>query len=269
MNFKISIILPVYNGGKYISKAIESVLAQTFLDWELIIIDDGSTDNTKEVVGDFCEKDSRIKYIKNPQNLGIQKTLNNGLVLAQGKYIARIDADDVWIDTTKLEKQVEFLEKNTDYVLVGTGAILVDEQNQELARYLLPEQDIIIRQKILGRNCFAHSTVVFKKERMYSEEGKYRHVEDQELWLFLGTRGKFTNLDLYSTALMTPENSITSKNRISQAKKMLRLAWEYRKKYKNFIKNYIFALTRFCFFLFISLIPFSRKFLYKIQARAK
>jgi teichuronic acid biosynthesis glycosyltransferase TuaG len=108
MNPVISIILPTYNGATYISRAIESVAAQSYTDWELLVIGDGSTDTTAGIVAEYIKKDSRIQYVKNDSNLGIQKSLNRGLHLAQGKYIARIDDDDQWIDTEKLTKQLNF-----------------------------------------------------------------------------------------------------------------------------------------------------------------
>ena len=92
---KISILLPVFNVQSYIIETIESVLAQSFSDFELIIIDDYSTDNTSKIIEEYCLVEQRIKYLKNHKNLGISKTLNNGLGIAKGKYIARIDGDDL------------------------------------------------------------------------------------------------------------------------------------------------------------------------------
>src|SRR3989344_3196134 len=100
----ISVLLPTYNGGRFITKAIESVLKQSFGDFELIVIDDGSSDYTPKIVEEFARKDSRIIFVKNKENLGIQKTLNRGLSLAKGIYIARIDDDDEWADKNKLSE---------------------------------------------------------------------------------------------------------------------------------------------------------------------
>lgn len=110
---KISIILPVYNGEKTIRNAIASILRQSLADFELIIVDDGSSDGSRRVISSF--KDERIVVI-NQDNVGLQKTLNRGLNLARGEYIARIDADDEWVDNDKLKNQVEFLDANRDYV---------------------------------------------------------------------------------------------------------------------------------------------------------
>ncbi len=269
MEYKISIILPVYNGEKYIAKSIRSIISQSFQDWELLVIDDGSIDSTENIVLNFCNKDSRVKYFKNDKNLGIQKTLNRGLALSQGKYIARIDADDEWVDREKILIQFDFLEKNPDYGLVGTGAILIDSKGVELSRYLLPEKDKDIRKKILGRNCFVHSSVFFRKELVgdgYSESVLHRHIEDQELWLRIGLVSKIFNLQKHSVSLTVSRDSITSKNRTIQAKRMLSLCFKYKDKYPNKIGNILFGYSRYVFFLVYSYIPFSKSIVYKLQS---
>ena len=226
MNKLVSIILPTYNGGHRISWAIESVINQIYPDWELIVIDDGSTDMTESVVLKFANVDTRIRYIKNEQNIGIQKSLNRGLREAKGEYIARIDDDDEWVDKNKLQKQIDFLHTSPDHVLVGTGVIIVNENREELFRYLLPETDEKLRAKILGKNYFVHSSVLFRKDKAlefegYSESKEVIHLEDYDLWLKLGTIGKFANLPLYSTAYMVRADSLSYKNRAHVFKKNL------------------------------------------------
>ena len=241
----ISIILPTYNGAKYIRRAIESVISQTFSDWELLVIDDGSSDGTENILKEYINKDHRIIYLKNEINLGIQKTLNRGLKEAKEEYIARIDDDDEWVDEDKLKKQVEFLNNNLDYVLVGTGVIVINEDSVELLRYLLPETDEDIRNKILAKNCFVHSSVMFKRDTALTfggyDESKYiRHIEDYDLWLKLGTVGKFGNLPTHAVKFTLREGSISSKNKLEQFRKNITLA----KKYKNKYPNYFGALFR-------------------------
>ena len=123
----ISIIILTYNRAGFISEAIKSALEQSFSDWELIIIDDASQDNTREIAEDYAKKDSRIKYFRNDEHLRISKSRNKALGLARGEYVAVLDSDDVWSDRDKLKKQYEFLERNKDYVLVGGGVIVIDE----------------------------------------------------------------------------------------------------------------------------------------------
>jgi len=240
----VSIILPTYNGGTYIARAINSVIAQTYQQWELLIIDDGATDDTETVVQNFLS-DSRIKYLKNAHNLGIQKTLNRGLREAKGEYVARIDDDDRWVDDEKVEKQVYFFEKHPEHVLVGTGTILVNEKEEEIVRYLLPADDIAIRSKLLAKNCFVHSSVMFKKSTAmdcggYNESSEVRHIEDYDLWLRMGMKGKMANISAYSVVLITRSESLSGRNKMQQFKKNIDLT----KKYKKYYPNYFSAIMR-------------------------
>jgi glycosyltransferase involved in cell wall biosynthesis len=114
----VSIILSTYNGSRYICEAIDSVLAQDFIDFEFLIIDDASTDNTANILYTYGANDTRIRIFRNAENLKLVGSLNYGLQEARGKYIARIDDDDIWQDSTKLTRQVQELEKNTDIAVV-------------------------------------------------------------------------------------------------------------------------------------------------------
>lgn len=253
MDHKVSIILPTYNGARYISEAIESVIAQTFLDWELVVVDDGSIDSTKEIIDKFLEKEKRIIYFKNESNLGIQKSLNRGLREAKGKYIARIDSDDVWIDFDKLQKQVEFLDSFEDYILVGTGVVNVDEKGVELYRHLQFKEDKEIRERILNKNCFVHSSVMFRKDVAlklggYSEDEKVKHIEDYDLWLKVGRLGKMANLPFFSVRLLISNNSLSGKNKTDQLKKDLVIINSFKNDYPNYIKAYVLrSIILFCY----------------------
>src|SRR3989344_5781814 len=121
---KISVLMPAYNARKYIGEAIESILNQTFKDFEFIIINDCSTDKTKKIIEEYANKDARIKLINNATNLGLTKSLNIGLKEARGEYVARLDADDVALPE-RLEKQYEFMEKNKETTLVGAWAEII------------------------------------------------------------------------------------------------------------------------------------------------
>ncbi|MES2224753.1 MAG: glycosyltransferase [Patescibacteria group bacterium] len=266
----ISIILPTYNGAQFIGAAIKSVLSQTYTQWELLVISDGSTDNTEDVVAQFTSKDSRISYMFNEQNLGIQKTLNKGISIARGKYIARLDDDDRWIDASKLAMQVTHLEAYPECVLVGTDAIVMNGAGVALSKNIMPKSDKTIRAKMLSKNCFLHATVVFRKSAIdnvggYSESSSTLHAEDYDLWLRLGTQGMVENLPLYSTALIARESSLTSLNRVLQAKNIVSLISQYKTQYPNFIFGYCVSLLRYAFFVITSVIPFPRKLMYSMQ----
>jgi len=267
---KISVLLPTYNGGRFITKSIESVLKQSFSDLELIVIDDGSTDYTKRIVDEFIEKDERVILVQNKDNIGIQKTLNKGVELAKGEYIARIDDDDEWSDNNKLSEQINFLETHKDYVLVGTGVLMVDEKRAELFRFLEPVHDSAIRDRMLFKSCFMHSAVVFSKDAIgrvggYSEDERHKHVEDYYLWLRLGEIGKLHNLPTYGIKFMLRPGAISAKNKKEQFRKNIGLVKEFRNKYPHYSKALIFAYARLFSYSAYRLLPskFLRNFVLK------
>lgn len=267
----ISIILPTYNGSKWIKNAILSVQAQTYSNWELLVVDDGSNDNTGEVVRNMAGLDQRVIYTKNEKNLGIQKSLNKGLREAKGEYIARIDDDDEWIDIDKLKTQVEFLEKNNDYVLVGTGVKAVYENGNTVFERINPLDDLDIRKTILNKNCFIHSSVMFRKSIAlqvggYSEDLKMKHVEDYDLWLRMGRIGKLANLSIIGIKLLIHKESLSSKNKIAQFEKSIKLAKLYKNYYPNFYRAYASLYMRMMIYKIVTL-PILKNiypFLYKV-----
>lgn len=254
-------MLPTYNGAKFISQAIRSVLDQSFSDWELIVVDDGSTDDTARIVQDFVAHDQRIIYVKNDQNYGIQRSLNNGLERARGEYIARLDDDDQWVDTHKLSQQVAFLDLHPDYVLVGTGAIVADEQGRELSRFLNPVDDKKIREIILGKNCFTHCSVMFRKDaalrfRGYSENRNVLHVEDYDLFLKLGTIGKLANLPVYGVRWMMGKSALSARYKMKQFWNDIWLTMRFAKRYPGFIRGFFRNWIRLLLYGVFRFIPF-------------
>ena len=254
----ISVLLPTYRRGENLKEAIGSVLSQTYKNLELIIVDD-TPDNT---IFDIISRinDPRIIYIKNRERLGFVKSLNKGTSLAKGKYIARIDADDIWIDFMKLEKQVKFLEDNPEYVLCGGGIIIVDKKGKEIVRFLHPQEDKEIRKSLLLIDNFTHSSVVFRKDTFEKVKGydeKLDFAEDWDLWLKLGKIGKFYNFPEYFVQyLKSPE---TRSNR----KKEIDIGNELRKKYRLDYPNYHKAVIFSWFYSFYY--RFLRKILYPIS----
>src|SRR3989338_7949167 len=253
----VSIIIPAYNGAKWIQKAILSVLAQSYTDFEFIIINDGSSDNTEEIITAFTKYDKRIRYIKNEHNLGVQKTRNIALDISLGEYIAEIDQDDEWIDPDKLLKQIKFLRKNKDYVLIGTGVVIVDEQGTEIARYLMPETDLEIRKKILRANCFIHSSVLYRTKSV-KEIGGYaveKMSEDHDLWLRLGRIGRFTNLQEYSVKYLFSPKGYNSQDKFLRLKQNLLFAKEHKDFYPNYLLAIILGWAKICFYPIFNLMP--------------
>lgn len=257
--------MPVWKDAEHIGKSIDSVLSQIFSDWELIIIDDGLYDNAKDRIQSYIQKDKRIIFLKNESNLGLQKTLNKGLKEAKGEYIARIDDDDEWIDKDKLKKQVDFLDKNTDYGLVGVSNIIVVNNNfKELFRYSLPETDKEIRNRILYKNCFVHSSVLFRLDLvkslgMYEESDDSMHIEDYALWLKIGLKSKFYNIPRFGIKYMLSSTSISSVNKMKQFKKNIKLVKRYKNKYPNYFKSLIMNYIKLYGLILLGYIPFGLK----------
>ena len=258
----VSVVLPTYKRGEKLRKAIESVLNQTCKDLEIIIMDDTPDDSIASIV--FKIKDSRIKYIKNKERLGFVKSLNKSISLSRGKYIARIDADDLWLDLKKLEKQIEFLEENPDYILVGGGIIIVNEAGKELVRFLHPEKDKDIRDSILLVDNFTHSSVLIRKdalERVSGYDESLDFAEDWDLWLKLGKIGKFYNFSEYFVRyLKTPESRSNRKKEIRIGNDLRR---KYRKDYPNFYRAIIYSYLYDFYYLFL------RRILYPISPKLR
>ena len=209
----VSVILPAYNCEKFIGKAIQSVLQQTFTDFELIIINDGSTDNTGSIIQTF--DDQRIVYLKNPGNQGLISTLNNAISYAKGKYIARMDGDDISL-SERLAKQKVFLDQNENISVVASTIEFINDQEEKTGIWELDRQTITptqIRRAILKQNCIAHPTVMMRSEIM--KQLKYmdyqKNIEDYDLWLRLLNRGyKIAKLDEPLLLYRIHASSITS-----------------------------------------------------------
>ncbi len=256
----VSVILPTHNGARFIARAIGSVQAQSARDWELLVVDDGSTDTTREIVSAIAESDARIRLVANSANLGIQKTLNRGLAEASGKWVARIDDDDIWTDPEKLAAQVAYIEAHPHTVVVGTWAIVVNEDGNEIYRYRLPRTDAAVRRSILAKNPFSHSAVLFSRARAleaggYGEGADVRHVEDHDLWLRLGTKGEFANLPRYSVSLTAWPGSLSARNRHEQFDKGRLLIGKYRDMYPGWHSAMLRAKLRLWLHRFFKYLP--------------
>lgn len=190
----ITILMPAFNARKYIRAAIESVLQQSFTAFELVIVNDGSTDDTKEIVETFT--DPRIRLL-NQTHGGVSRALNTGLAVAKGKYIARFDADDICY-ADRLEKQFVFLEMNPSYVIVGSDAEYMMENGEYLFHFscIGHEHDALL-DKLYFYCPFIHSSVMYLKEAVLKAGGyspAAHNFEDYLLWTQLAQYGKLYNL---------------------------------------------------------------------------
>jgi len=243
--------MPTFNRANTLGMAIESVFRQSFKEWELIIVDNESTDNTYEVVKKYAENDKRIKYyyVKKSNNKGISDYLNYGISNAKGKYIARLDDDDEWYDIDKLKKQVDFFETHNEYVLVGGGAVMVNGDRKEIYKFYKRNKDSEIRNNALLANPFWHNTVMFRKKEVIEIGGykNYRFVEDWDLWLRLGKIGKLYNFKEYFSLYMNAGQNISTSNQKLAAKTILKLIKKYKSQYPNYNKAYIINFMQYMF----------------------
>jgi hypothetical protein len=184
--------MPVYNGKNYVGLAIESILSQTSQDFEFIIIDDGSTDTSIDIIRSY--QDPRIILFENGTNTGIVASLNRGLLVARGKYLARMDADDLCMPE-RMEKQFHYLEAHPEVGLLGTAIRVINETGRVLHVQHFPTQDSILRWRLLFSNPFAHSSIMIRRELALKENG-YRDVasEDHDLWLRISRLSGISNL---------------------------------------------------------------------------
>lgn len=196
----VSVVVPCYNCEKFLRDAIESILAQGFRDFELILIDDGSTDKTPDILQGFSEEDPRVRILKNDVNGGICVALNKGLDAARGEFICRMDADDI-AEPDRLEKQISFMRSFPKTVVCGSHLILIDEQGRETGRRRYDLDDKKIKKNRFLRSPFAHPAVMIRRSILeehrirYSE--RFPYAECYYLWMRLAPYGDFANLDAF------------------------------------------------------------------------
>ncbi|MBQ7345432.1 MAG: glycosyltransferase [Oscillospiraceae bacterium] len=181
---RLSVVMAVYNAEKYLNKAMDSILGQTFDDFELIVVDDKSKDRSGQILHEYARKESRMVLLENQENMGLAKSLNRGLAVAQGEYIARMDADDISVPH-RFEQQVRFLDQHPDYTFVSCIGRYIDEEgNQEQLR-LFPETNEEIYAMMPKVDAVMHPGVMFRRADVaaignYCEE--LRVVQDYDLW---------------------------------------------------------------------------------------
>ena len=230
---KVSVITPAYNASKFIGETIESVLKQTFQDWEMIIVDDCSTDDTLKIANEFLKKDPRIKIIQNERNSGVAATRNHGLDVAIGDFIAFVDSDDLWLPE-KLEKQLKFMEEN-DVALTYTKYQNYITETKQLGK-VIKTPNKMTAKKILGNTAIGCLTVMVNRKKVGDfHMPLLKHTEDNCTWQEILSRGYVGYgiqevLSLYRVS----NNSMTS-NKSKAAKQQ----WEtYRNYYKfSFLKS--------------------------------
>jgi len=186
----ISVVMSAYNAKEYLSQALDSILAQTFGDFEFIITNDGSTDDTQNVLEDYSRKDGRIKVIQQ-RNMGLTESLNQMVAIAKGEFIARMDADDISFPE-RFERQKRKFQDIPDYLAVGSWFQVVRKSNLPDCEIVFPDRPEILKKCLReGMNCYAHGSVMIRKA-VFNELGfryRFKFGQDMDLWLRLCERG--------------------------------------------------------------------------------
>lgn len=220
MNNKVTVLMPVYNGGKYLAKSIQSIFDQTYKNFELLIINDGSSDNGEKIIKNF--KDYRIRYLKNASNLGLIKTLNIGIDESNSEYIARMDQDDISLPR-RLEKQIKFMDDNPEIGVAGSWAKMFGDINYVNKHYAEHEE---LKAHLLFNTCFVHPAVIFRSNILKNKNLRYNEedegAEDYGFWVSLVDKTKFANIsEILLNYRMHQANmsKIFTKDQISSADK--------------------------------------------------
>lgn len=205
--------MSVFNGGKYLNKAIECILNQEYKDFEFIIVDDASTDNSLAIMKKYAEKDNRIKIIRNNKNFGLTKSLNKAILSSKGEFIVRHDVDDISLKN-RLKKQITFLETNKKYAFCGTNGRQIKEKLDLTDIFEINE----IRKTLIIENCFSHPSIAIRKEILekygYYDE-TFHYGQDYELFCRLVYKYGLSAKNLKDKLVLRimPENKFLKKNK--------------------------------------------------------
>ncbi len=225
----VSVLIPCYNVENYVAESVSSIIEQTYTNLEIIIVNDCSSDNTSSKLQELADKDNRIKIYNNATNLKLIKTLNRGIELCRGKYIARMDADDISFPT-RIEKQVAFLEQNSDYDVVSSMFYTFRTGKLKYNLYRNPKTYEELQAYILFRSGICHPAVMIRRT-LFSDLGlrfeeKYLHVEDYALWSKAVYCTKLANIDeplLYYRVHEYQVSTLNEKKQIENKKEVFKI----------------------------------------------
>lgn len=216
----VSVVMPVYNSVKYLAEAIESILNQTFSDFEFLIFDDGSTDGSAQIIKNYAAEDSRILAKYSSVNAGYVKHLNDGIVLARAPYLARMDSDDIALPR-RLELQKEFLDRHPEIGVVGSSSIRIDQDGRELGLSRRHSAPSYLFWQSFFVNPLAHPTVMYRETIFDSAEG-YREskspAEDYDLWTRVSTSWHLANIEEPLLKYREHNNSVSVLRRETQVR---------------------------------------------------
>ncbi|MDR2056690.1 MAG: glycosyltransferase [Dysgonamonadaceae bacterium] len=217
-NVEISVVMAVYNGEKYLKEAIDSIRSQTFGNFEFIIINDGSTDTTSEII--FSYSDPRIVYLENETNKGLVYSLNRGLSSSKGKYIARMDADDIALPQ-RLQIQFNYMEAHPEIGICGSNVEAFFNTKKKSVIIRFPKTDKLIKVFPFFQSPFSHPSVIMRKETLVknnlSYTDKFLHAEDYALWVELLRYTKAYNIPRVLLRYRIHEASVTAGTRTDKS----------------------------------------------------
>ncbi len=213
----VSVLISAHNEQNWIEQSVNSILTQTYSNLEIIIVNDGSTDDTLNILKKIQKKDKRVKII-NQENKGLTKSLNIGINQCKGQYIARMDADNVSRED-RIERQVEFLKKNPSYSIVGSWRKEI--KNNEIKKKKFPVENKAIKQWLIRACVISHSSVMIKSEKIkkYKYNERFRTSQDYELWIRMAKKEKFHNIPEYLTTAYNRKKGITNSKKKKEAYK--------------------------------------------------
>jgi glycosyltransferase involved in cell wall biosynthesis len=238
---KLSVIMPVYNAGELLKESMESVLNQTFRDFEFVIINDCSTDNSLKTIKAFQKKDKRIRIINNKENLGVKKSLNKALELSKGEYVARMDADDISLPD-RFKIQVNYLDRNPEIFLIGGSAIVINQEGKRWGVFEKYDNYRKIAKRLQKTNCIIHPLIMFRNTHEFFYREKFIRSEDYDLYLRILTSGKnLTNLPDFLLKYRISNGTGAYKNQKPYQEFFFQKAkefyWQRRKKGKDDYEN--------------------------------
>jgi GT2 family glycosyltransferase len=220
---QVSVLMPVHNGEAYLSPAIDSILGQTFRDFEFIIVDDGSSDRSRDIIRDYARVDARIRPFY-CEHRGITVVLNQGVTAARGEFIARMDADDISLPE-RLAVQLRFLDENPSVVAVGCALDVIDPDGDSISVMRWPiEHEEIDRRLLIGQGGLPHPAAMIRRQALLAVGGyreQYQVAQDKDLWLRLAEHGRLANLP---TPLLRYRQHLRSISSVRQREQRLAVA---------------------------------------------
>lgn len=209
---KVSVVMTAFNSSAYLPEAVESILNQTLSDFEFIIIDDCSTDNTWEILSNYAASDTRLILVRNEENLGTAKSSNKGLCLAKGEYIARFDSDDIALPT-RLQEQVKYMESNSSVALITTPVEYINIKGESIGYYFPPTEPILLSWKHIFCSPLRHPTALWRRQLVESSVGQYdsefRYTLDYDFFVRVSEVLKIETLPLLLLRMRQNPKSIT------------------------------------------------------------